>query len=81
MTGRMTLAQFNVCAKVLRSPPTPTQDAVRMVLVEGKSNSEAGEANPPTSPQSVWQATRRYEKIHRLILTAYGPVPQADLSK
>lgn len=79
MTARMTPVQFSVCATLSRSEPSPTQNAARMVLVDGMPNSEAAKANPPTSPQSVSQATRRLQKAHRLILTGYGPVPLPEL--
>lgn len=81
MPNTMTPDQFQVCATLIRSEPSRAQNAARMVLVDGVSNSEAGEANQPISPQSVSQATRRFQKAHRLILTAYGPVPCPDTSE
>jgi hypothetical protein len=80
MSKKMTPAHFQVCATLIRSEPSLAQNAARMVLVDGASNSEAGEANQPISPQSVSQAIRRFQKAHRLILTAYGPIPCSDSS-
>jgi hypothetical protein len=81
MANKMTPDQFQVCAKLMRSEPTRAQKAARMVLVDGASNSEAGDANQPISPQSVSQATRRFQNAHQLILTAYGPVPCPETSE
>jgi hypothetical protein len=79
MTGLMTPVQFYICTTLSRSEVSPTQNAARMVLVDGIPNCEAADANPPTSPQSVSQATRRIQKAHSLILSGYGPVPETEL--
>lgn len=65
----LTLPEFEVVAKVLRSEE-PGKTAVRMVLVEGRSISEAVAATALLQP-SVSRSIKRFRATHNQILEGY----------
>lgn len=68
----MTLKQFEVIAKLLRSKE-PVKTAARLVLVEGMSNAEAAR-EARVSPQSCSNSVVRYQAADMEIKLAYKAV-------
>ena len=65
----LTNAQFNLIADLIRSRKQPRM-AAYMVLVEGKTNSEAGVITG-LSAQSISNTLRRIQVAHKNILEVY----------
>ncbi len=76
----LTEHELAVCAKILRAEDGPLLRAVRMVLVERRSNSHAIDQNPPLTKQQLSNALRRYEAWHNIILSGYARQPEACIS-
>lgn len=70
MMSELTKAQFDLVAKLLQSKE-PARTAGRLVLVDGKSVSEAVVATGVLQP-SVSRLVRRCREAHADILNAYG---------
>jgi hypothetical protein len=68
----MTEQQFKVIISLLpsRTSSSKSQEAARLVLVEGKRNIDASHATG-LKPNAVYNAVKRYRDAHLLILTAY----------
>lgn len=66
----LTLAQFEVIAKLLRSKE-PAATAAKLVLVDGLAVKDVVLKTGMSQP-SVSQAAKRYRDAHDLILTGYS---------
>lgn len=69
--GPLTPAQWWAIAQVTRSRE-PVRSAVRMILVDGMTPTEAAE-QAGIARQSLYNAQTRYLTAHRLLSEAYGP--------
>lgn len=67
----MTPAQFWALAQIARTSE-PSREAARMVLVDGRTPSEAA-AQTGTLLPSVSRLVSRLRRAHRLLADAYGP--------
>lgn len=65
----LTPAEFEVCAKFLRSEE-PAKTAARLVLLEDKSVTEAVEGTGLLQP-SVSRTVKRFRATHEQILSGY----------
>ena len=66
----MTPEQFAVIAKLIRSSASPSQDAARLVLVDGIAPAEAARKAGCT-PQSASNTIRRFRDATALIESAW----------
>lgn len=68
--SELTPAEFEIVSKLLQSKE-PARSAARLVLVEGKTITEAVTATGLLQP-SVSRVVRRCRETHEFILTAYA---------
>lgn len=66
----MTPAQFDAIATLIRSRPSPAQNAARLALIEGLTPTDAARQSGCT-PQSASNTIRRFRDAAALIESAW----------